>query len=165
MFITVCGLSVIAFPLLRAAAVIFQVKRKRSIVKGPCLVYKFVDNRITAVPFSKNCLNYLDYAILLAAVIAPFASLFYKAGNVEDPIDKFVKDYNDAKTKLDATQHWKTHTIFKLEKKKLLALEILRLVPREKRYIKLIKTKEFFNMIVDALLSRVYNQEILKTPK
>ena len=56
--------------------------------------------------------------------------------------------------------------IFKWKKKKLFALEIIRLLPRKEIYIKdIIKEKEFFNMIADALLSRIHDKEFLKTHK
>ena len=48
----------------------------------------------------------------------------------------------------------------KWEKKKLFALEILRLLPRNEKYIKeLTKHTEFFDMIANALLSRIHNKE------
>ena len=43
----------------------------------------------------------MDYAILLTAVLAPFASLFYKSGNVEDPVATIVTKYECAKENLD----------------------------------------------------------------
>ena len=176
------GGLVIVFPIMRTIGLIHQVHRGGALIKGPCVTYNTITARIEASPFNTKCLNAVDYILLFTAILSPLCAVaYYLKARVKDPVSRFVNDYKDAKTELEKLEEKlkkdlkeqnetkrtnEKKLIFKSEKKKLFALEILRLLPREQTYIKeLSKKEEFFKTIADALMSRINDQEFLKTHK